>query len=82
MSSGDALDPEEMYEATTLDEMVEWLERCELTVRSSKVQVFSRWEMVFLEDTRKILDDNVAAGRKKPLAGRSLSTLKKLWDRT
>ncbi len=82
MSGKPEFDPDELYEATSLPEMTEWLERCELTLRTSETLIFSKWEQTFLTDIRRIFDDNVAHGRKRPLSGRSLQTLKKLWDKT
>lgn len=85
MSSEDErdYDAEELYQDTESSTMERWLDDCEEVVNidgSHGGPGFTDWEKEFLGSLREQFDER--AGRtKKPLTGKQLVVLHKLWDR-
>jgi hypothetical protein len=78
-------DSEELYEETDVDTMRKWLEGCE---SAAEVPLhrggtdFNEWERSFIESIREQFDERTEQGRSKPLSGKQLVTLRRLYDRT
>ena len=78
-------DTEELYEETDIPTMTKWLEGCESGAEVALHRGgtdFSERERDFITSIREQLDENVKAGRKRPLTGKQLAWLRQLYDRT
>jgi hypothetical protein len=76
-------DPEELYQNTEPDTMERWLTDCEEVTGIDKSRGgpgFSSWEKEFLESVREQFDER-SDRTNKPLTGKQLVVLHKLWDR-
>jgi hypothetical protein len=76
-------DAEELYQNTDSDSMERWLDDCEEVVDidlSRGGPGFSSWEKEFLSSLREQFDER-SSRTKKPLTGKQLVILRKLWDR-
>lgn len=78
------LDADTLYEETSVEQMGRWIEDCE---ENAEVPLhrggtsFTEWERDFLNSIREQYDARVAENRKKPLSGKQLVVLKRIWDR-
>jgi hypothetical protein len=78
-------DSEELYEETEPDTMLKWLEGCESAAEVALHRGgtdFTEWERNFITSIREQYDEKVEEGRRKPLSGKQLVTLRRLYDRT
>lgn len=77
-------DAEDLYETTSLADLIQWLEDCETNAEvpvSRGGTAFSEWEREFLASIREQFDLRVERGSRKPLTGKQLVVLKRMWDK-
>lgn len=75
-------DPDSLYTTTKVEDVELWLEDCESVVNvevHSGGPGYTDWEKEFLSSIRDQFDAKVRA-TKRPLSGKQLATLKKMWD--
>lgn len=78
-------DSEELYEETEPDTILKWLEGCESAAEVALHRGgtdFNEWERSFIVSIREQYDERTEQGRRKPLSGKQLVTLRRLYDRT
>ena len=78
-------DSDELYEDTDVASIAKWLEACEDAAEVALHRggtSFSEWERGFIESIREQYDRRILQESSKPLSGKQLVILRRLYDKT
>lgn len=72
-------DADDLFRTTTVAEMRRWLSDLGEVTRAQNHDL-TEWEVEFVESVRKQFNSKYGRGVAKPLSGKQLVQLKKIWD--